>query len=74
MTRNEKLTFVHELCHAIEASIRMQILSGKIPEAWDGIELRELIYEKALAARHRDFKGHGKRVSEYRNTVIVNNL
>jgi len=54
--------------HAAESIIR-DIEAGKIPENWDGIELREI-----LADRIRWHKMEKRRAREYRNTVIVNGL
>ena len=74
MTHNDQLTFIHELCSSIEASIRMQILADKVPAQWDSFELRELVYEKALASRARRLREQRTRFADYHNTVLVNNL
>lgn len=69
MNANEQKQFVRELCEAISAQILNDIDAGKIPENWDGRELRQLISDRA-AWRTMD----KKRAREYRNTVLVNNL
>ena len=70
-----KAQFVTDLCNAMRDSILKQIEEGKLPENWDGHELRMLIEYKAIenAARSRRYAGK-KRVHEFNNTVIVENL
>jgi hypothetical protein len=77
MTTQDQMHFVRELSDNIAADIVMSIAAGKVPESWDGHELRCLFSGKAKSAawgtelrRHP----HGKRNKDYRNTVIVNNL
>lgn len=69
MNKNEQKKFTRAIVkHAAESVIR-DIESGKIPEAWDGIELREL-----LADRIKWHNMEKRRAREYRNTVLVNGL
>ena len=72
MTREEPAQFVSELADSLVREIVGRI--DRVPEGWDGHELRCLFAEKAKAAawgteirRHP----HGKRARDYRNEVIT---
>ena len=73
MEKEEQKTFVTSLMSAMTKEIMDLIDNGKIPEEWDGIELRWLIRDKAVCAI-------GKRIStltrrrNYNNRVLVDNL
>ena len=71
MTRAEQKRFVRELIDGIHGDVNAAIDNEDIPEAWDGIELREYIYEKALRARANHHLT-GKRGREYRNVLTIN--
>ena len=71
MNMQEKKTFVRELANSITDSITALIDAGKIPEDWDGYELRSFFVEKAEFSR-TSLSGSRKRA--YRNAVIMNNL
>ena len=66
--KNQK-ELVRELCENLSATVQSKIDDGKIPEEWDGNELRQYISD--LVTWHKMDK---KRAREYRNTVIINNL
>ena len=70
MNKREQKRFVRELLGSIERDIRKHIATGEIPNTWDGIELREYIYEKALRARAIHLL-LGTRGREYRNHITV---
>lgn len=77
MTRTQQVKFVRDLSKSIADSIIKQINTGKIPENWDGHELRVLLEEHhsqsaGMSAIRRD--GRSKLAMSYRNTVLVNNL
>jgi len=71
MTHEEQARFVEDLVGAVAASLIDDIASGKVPEAWDGKELRQLLADRfsrqvySLPLRQR---------REYNNTVLVNDL
>ena len=46
MTRAEQKRFVHNLTASIRDEILSKIKSGRVPEQWDGIELREMLAQK----------------------------
>ena len=71
MTRDEQIKFVEELSKNILNGIAVDIEDGKIPEDWDGFELRQLLSDRSAPA----FASMNKaRARDYKNTVIVNNL
>jgi len=73
MTKAQKKAFIRELFKSIEISLIEKI--DKMPEEWDGIEIRELAADKfaesTLFHRRRDLR---QRATNYRNEVIVRNL
>ncbi len=70
MTKREQLRFVHDLLDSIKNDIRHAIQRNEIPTTWDGIELREYIYEKAQRSRVNHLL-EGKRGRDYRNTITI---
>lgn len=46
MNNAEKIRFVKDLTESVCDSVTNCIRSGKVPEEWDGIELRHLLAEK----------------------------
>jgi hypothetical protein len=70
MTKREQKRFVRELLGSIESDIRKYISTDEIPSSWDGIELREYIYEKALRARANHLLT-GQRGRDYRNQITI---
>lgn len=73
-TKREQRRFVKELRARIENTLLDHIKNGRIPENWDGIELRELIADTADRSRAGHDTFGRQRLKDYRNTVIVNNL
>ena len=71
MTKHEQYQFVRDLCRKVYAELEQDI--DKVPEVWDGIELRWWIAERFSQIV---FKGTGgvTRKREYNNTVLVENL
>ena len=74
LTRDDQKNLVKNLTESIVASILEQIDKGLIPAGWDGHELRELLAERFDWERSRLMKDSRRRMREYRNTVLVNNL
>lgn len=77
MTRIEQVNFVLALCQAVRKDVVAQIDDGKIPEGWDGHELRRLLADRfedsaQMSRPMRDKRG--KRYREYANTKLLNNL
>ncbi len=73
MTPKEQAKFVHDLCHNVEVGIVEDIREGRVPEDWDGIELRELLARRFAAASYRQYL-KGPRRRDFENTLIVANL
>jgi len=73
MTKHEQMRFVNSLLGSIKDDIRRGISNGDIPATWDGIELREYVFELARRARRDDLLA-GARGRDYRNTIITTNL
>jgi len=73
MTKDEQKQFVKDLTENVAKSITRKIEAGKIPENWDGIELRWLLKE-TFAYESYDGDSYKSRKREFRNTVLVNDL
>jgi hypothetical protein len=71
MTQQEKIAFVRELVDDVSAAVVTHIESGRVPDGWDGIELRELLSDHFLGATRK--MGNARR-EQYNNTVIVSDL
>lgn len=73
MDRREKKKFVRSLSQSVTSMILKYIDAGKVPEEWDGVELRQLMADKFDQCV---FKGSltGRRLKEYKNATIVNGL
>lgn len=77
MTRRDQHEFVRDLLHSIGDEIIGGIEEGKLPEEWDGHELRALIAEKARqsAAMSQIIREpRSRRARAYNNEVIIKNL
>ena len=75
MTLNQKKDFVRELFHSVQSDIEMKL--PRVPEEWDGHELRVWIAQYfERAARMSCIAGdkRGYRRKRYDNAVIVENL
>lgn len=77
MTKKGQKKFVRELSKNIADSIVKQINDGKIPDRWDGHELRILLANRhqasASMSKHSQ-NPRSKAAREFKNTVLVNNL
>jgi hypothetical protein len=69
MDANEKKQFVEELLGNIAGRMNQLIDSGKIPDEWDGVEIRWWI-----ADNFANTYGSKKRKAEYNNVILTNNL
>lgn len=73
MTSTEKKEFVRNLTESICTKLLQEIDTMKIPEDWDGIELRWLLEEEFKGeARYGNRKGSRRR--NFLNDVNINNL
>lgn len=80
MKRTDQKRIVRELCQVIERETREAIEAGKIPEEWDGHELRALLARKFEAATFRTLGRGGMleprsaRRREFERVILVNNI
>ena len=73
MTRTEQLDFIDSMIDTVKEQITFSFM--KLPEDWDGVELRWYIAEKFQEIVWGDFKDkRTKRYKDYANTVLVDNL
>lgn len=70
MNRKEKREFIRSLTRAVTRDVLAKV--SQMPDAWDGLELRELLADEFNRERHmtrgaearRDYR---RRLKEYRN-------
>lgn len=80
MNTQEKLTFIDSLTRAVAEDIKAKITAGKIPDEWDGHELRVLLSEKFAYEAARTLGRDGvigprtARLKAYRSTIVNANL
>lgn len=77
MTKTQQIKLVREISRNIANELVSHIKNDRVPDHWDGHELRLLLAEKhASSGRMSSLAGHGTstRARDYRNTVLVNNL
>ncbi len=74
MKATDQKKFVRELSGRVAKDICQQIADGKIPDNWDGHELRRLLADRHKASAAISSCMNGSRLREYNNTVLVNNL
>ena len=72
MEKSDKISFVDELINCYKYEIIDNIVSGKIPDNWDGLELRQYVIDTFKGCKLGEMSIKRKR--DYKNTVIVNNL
>lgn len=66
-----KIKLVRDLTASVLKTVEGHIRSGRIPETWDGHELRAYLAEKFEESKA---SMDGRRLKDYKNDVIVNNL
>lgn len=73
MTKAGKKRFIRDLIKNTQGTILANI--DKMPNEWDGIELRQYIADKFSESIYVPFTGNEKmRRREYKNEVLVRNL
>lgn len=72
MTREEQIQFVIDLTDSVRAELIIKIINEKIPEDWDGIELRKLLSLKF--EREARFKMSRSRMMSFNNTLYTENI
>jgi len=67
MNKQEKKKFIKEYCKALQSSILADV--SKMPDEWDGIELRWLI-----DMRTKSDTSLTKRLANFNNDILIHNL
>ena len=67
MEKKDQIRFIKEMSKNITDEIIKNIKNGKIPDNWNGYELRQLLSD--LFKADPRFKMTGERLKEYKNTV-----
>lgn len=71
MNLAERRQLIKDLCANLQHYLISR--SNEMPEDWDGFEIRQLMADVAKSRfAHRPMEG--KRLREYRNTVLIKNL
>lgn len=73
MNKDEQIVFVKALTEDLAKQLIIKIENGRIPESWDGLELRWLIQEQVTWNNYSS-KTMKKRKREFKNTCLVNGL
>lgn len=78
MKKEEQIILTMALCDNIKQQMVAKISIDKVPEEWDGFELRHWLEKIAnfenLFNRPSYKKSHRKRIKDCNNVLIVNNL
>lgn len=75
MTKEEKIIFITKITGSICSELCAKVRDGRIPEEWDGHELRELLAEKFAAEKGQVLVNkRSARYKAYRAAVLTNNL
>lgn len=75
MNQEAKIAFIAKLTGSICNELTAKVRDGRIPENWDGHELRELLADKFTAERSEPLSNkRSARYKAYRNAVLTNNL
>lgn len=75
MNQEAKIAFIQNLTSSIAVELIKKVQDGRIPENWDGHELRELLADKFTAERSEPLSNkRSARYKAYRNAVLTNNL
>ncbi len=77
MTKTEQRKFVTDLAKNVTKRSLEAIAAGKIPEEWDGHELRVLLarhFNESASMTLIAREPRRRRAQDFRNTCIINNL
>ena len=72
MTKKEQRAFVRDLIASVQRGMLEDI--RRVPESWDGRELRQWIADRFEQNTMMDPVIYRQRLKEYRNTVLVKDL
>lgn len=74
MSRDEQYSFIGSVLSGLNLEIFQKIEAGKIPEEWDGHELRQYMVDKLHERFSMGGKMSPKRMKDYENSVMIENL
>lgn len=77
METKEQKQFIENMCNAVKHELQSKIESGKVPENWNGFELRWWLrdtFKNECSHGDSAYNGKSKRKRDYVNDVIINNL
>jgi len=72
MTRKDQVRFVEDRLGSLPVVLVRDLASGKLPEEWDGIELRQRIADRAQQCTWLPLRG--QRLRDSCNTILLKNL
>ena len=72
MTKRDQKAFARNLTTSVCKEFCRLVVEGKVPEKWDGFEIREWLAEKFDANRMGTMRvKRGERAGEYRRVVVT---
>jgi hypothetical protein len=74
MDKQQQIDFVKDLATNVANNVIRLIDADKIPENWNGVELRWMLADKFKDATMNTQRENKARYKAYKNDVIVNNL
>ena len=72
MTRLEQQTFINDLMESFKRSMDADFMAGRIPEHWDGRQLR--LYISKLVERDAYWDVSTWELRDFKNDCLINNL
>ncbi len=72
MTRLEQQTFINDLMESFKRSMDADFMAGRIPEHWDGRQLR--LYISKLVERDAYWHITTWQLRDFKNDCLINNL
>lgn len=72
MTRLEQQTFINDLMESFKRSVDADFMVGRIPEHWDGCQLRMYIADKV--GRGCSWRYTSRDRKEFENDCLIYNL
>lgn len=69
MKRSEQLRIINEMTKGLKTHLVTALKDGKIPESWDGHELRSLL--GAVVQNRYVTKIEGKRKKDFKNHLLI---
>lgn len=74
MEKSEQIRIINEFCDSVRDSTIQAIKSGKVPDYWDGHEIREYIAYLTRCERTQLMRRERSRMRRFMNDLRVRNL